>query len=227
MQLVGYLLAAAAAYLLGSIPTGFLVAKARGLDIRTSGSGNIGATNVFRVLGKGPGVFVLIADALKGFFACEVIAGFGCGVAGLGFRWMAAFDTPPAGEYLPIFAGLAAVLGHNYTCWLGFKGGKGIATSAGVLLALFPMALLVVLGIWGLVFAVSRYVSLASIAGAFCLPIFVAIFGYSKERFWVSLVMAVLAIAKHHSNIKRLIAGTEHRFGAAKSSPAQEAPPTS
>jgi glycerol-3-phosphate acyltransferase PlsY len=227
VQFVGYIVVVLAAYLLGSIPTGYLVARARGVDIRAIGSGNIGATNVFRVLGKGPGIFVLAADALKGFIACEVVAGCGCLIAGLGFRWLAALDTPPSAEYFPLVGGFAAVLGHNFTCWLGFKGGKGIATSAGVLLALFPKALLVVLGIWILVFAVSRYVSLASIAAAFGLPFFVRIFDYSPERFWVSVVMTLLAIYKHRANIQRLIAGTEHRFGDTKSDPKNAAPPVS
>lgn len=222
VQFVGYILVVLAAYLLGSIPTGFLVARARGVDIRATGSGNIGATNVFRVLGKGPGIFVLVVDAAKGLIACEVLAGLGCWIAGLGFGWWAASITPPEGEYFPILAGFATVLGHNYTCWLGFKGGKGIATSAGVLLALFPKALFVVLGIWILVFALGRYVSLASIAGAFGLPFFVAIFGYSKERFWISVVMTLLAIYKHKPNIQRLIAGTEYRFSRKQSKPPGE-----
>jgi acyl phosphate:glycerol-3-phosphate acyltransferase len=226
VQFVGYIVVVLVGYLLGSIPTGFLVARAKGVDIRATGSGNIGATNVFRVVGKGPGIFVLAVDALKGFVACEAVAGLGCWIAGQGFRWLAALDTSPSAEYFPLVGGFAALLGHNYTCWLGFKGGKGIATSAGVLLALFPKALLAVLGVWALIFAVSRYVSLASIAGAFGLPFFVLIFGYSKERFWVSVVMTILAIYKHRTNIRRLMAGTEHRFGDAKTGPKNAAPPT-
>lgn len=227
MQLVGYLVVVVVAYLLGSIPTGFLVAKARGVDIRAAGSGNIGATNVFRVLGKGPGILVFAVDVLKGFVACEVVAGLGCWIAGHGFYWFAASNAPLAAEWFPILAGFVAVVGHNYTCWLGFKGGKGIATSAGVLLALFTHALLVVLGIWGVVFAVGRYVSLASVAGAFWLPVFVWYFGYSHQRFWISVIMTVLAIYKHKSNLQRLIAGTEHRFGDKASEPsAQPTPPT-
>lgn len=222
MLILGYILTAVVAYLLGSIPTGFLVAKARGVDIRASGSGNIGATNVFRLLGKGPGIFVFAVDALKGFVACEMIGGLGCWVAGHGFYWFAASNAPLVAEWFPILAGFAAVLGHNYTCWLGFKGGKGIATSAGVLLALFTHALLVVLGIWGVVFAVGRYVSLASIVGSFWLPVFVWYFGYSRQRFWISVILTVLAVYKHKSNIQRLIAGTEHRFGEKVSEPADQ-----
>src|ERR1043166_6116571 len=148
----GYILTGLAAYLLGSIPTGFLVAKARGIDIRTVGSGNIGATNAFRILGKGPGILVLLVDALKGFAAVQ-----------LGALALAKIfpGTPP--EYLAITAGIAAILGHNFTCWLRFKGGKGIATSAGVLLALVPAGFAIALSTFLIVLALSRYVSLSSI----------------------------------------------------------------
>jgi len=218
---LGYIIVAVVAYLLGSIPTGYLIAKAKGIDIRAVGSGNIGATNVFRAVGKVPGTFVLLVDAAKGYAACEILGS-------LGLRWFGAQGGVAALEYFPIVAGFVAVLGHNYTCWLGFKGGKGIATSAGVLLALFPKALLVVLGIWILVFAVSRYVSLASIVGAFWLPVFVWIFSYGDRLVVVAAVLTALAIYKHKSNIQRLMAGTEHRFGEKKPAPAADtAPPTS
>src|SRR4026209_2673463 len=119
------------AYLLGSIPTGYLVAKARGIDIRKVGSGNIGATNVFRVLGKPAGIFVLMVDASKGFVACYF-------VGPLAYRWLAGplANDSTTHEFLKITGGFLAILGHNYTCWLKFKGGKGIATSAGVILGL-------------------------------------------------------------------------------------------
>jgi len=151
------------AYLLGSIPTGFLVAKARGVDIRAVGSGNIGATNVFRILGKTAGVFVLLADAAKGWLAVFLVA-----------KWVADWLYPTASplerEWFRLCAGIAAILGHNYTCWLHFKGGKGIATSAGVLVALVWLPLLIILSVWVVVFAASRYVSLASICASFVLP---------------------------------------------------------
>jgi glycerol-3-phosphate acyltransferase PlsY len=215
VQAAGYILVAIAAYLLGSIPTGYLVARSRGVDIRAVGSGNIGATNVFRILGRGPGVFVLAVDALKGYAACRLLGA-------LAVAWFG--DSSGAGrEFFPIVAGLSAILGHNYTCWLGFKGGKGIATSAGVLLALFPKAFLVVLVVWGLVFAAGRYVSLASIAAAVALPVAVGLFGYGRERLGVALLMSLLAIYKHKPNIQRLIAGTEHRFGKP---PSASAPPS-
>src|SRR6267143_568843 len=151
MLILGYSLTAVAAYLLGSIPTGFLVAKARGVDIRKVGSGNIGATNVFRYLGKPAGIFVLLADGLKGWVAVVLVS-----------RLLAGWLYPTADvqdrEWLAVCAGLCAVMGHNFTCWLHFKGGKGIATSAGVLVALVPWALVIILSIWILVFAFTRYV---------------------------------------------------------------------
>jgi glycerol-3-phosphate acyltransferase PlsY len=193
-------------YLLGSIPTGFLVAKARGLDIRTVGSGNIGATNVFRYLGKPAGIFVLVADGLKGWLAVVVFSRLMAGVFSP--------STDAAGrEWLAICAGISAILGHNYTCWLHFKGGKGIATSAGVLVALVPIPFLIILGIWIVVFAISRYVSLASICAAFALPFAAWITGQSLTMIIVVSTMAALAIYKHKANIQRLLSGTENRIG--------------
>src|SRR5437879_655967 len=127
------------AYLLGSIPTGFLVTKAKGIDIRSVGSGNIGATNVFRALGKPAGIFVLVMDGLKGYAACEWLPDL----------VLSSFTNRPENkELFKIIGGVFAILGHNYTCWLHFKGGKGIATSAGVLAALVPWALSTILSIW-------------------------------------------------------------------------------
>ena len=154
MPVLAYIVTALGAYLLGSIPFGFLVAKAKGVDIRSVGSGNIGATNAMRVLGKPAGIFVLLMDALKGYAACAFLAPHI-------FNWLAphfygfVYGHPidaPFNEWpsdlvlrIKILAGICAVLGHNYTCWLKFKGGKGIATTAGVYLALAPWAVLVAL----------------------------------------------------------------------------------
>jgi acyl phosphate:glycerol-3-phosphate acyltransferase len=213
VPIVGYILTLLLAYLLGSIPTGFLVAKARGVDIRTVGSGNIGATNVFRILGRTAGAFVLLADAAKGWVAVFFLA-----------RWISAWLYPDAGptalEWFRLAAGVAAILGHNYTCWLHFKGGKGIATSAGVLVALVPGALLIALVIWIVVFALSRYVSLASISAAFALPFAAWLRGESKTVIVVIAALAVLAIYKHKANIQRLLKGTENRIGGKKPAPA-------
>jgi acyl phosphate:glycerol-3-phosphate acyltransferase len=197
----------AGAFLLGSIPTGYLVARARGIDIRQHGSGNIGATNVFRTLGKPLGIFVFVADALKGF-AAVFAAGF---VPADG----------PASEWLGIAAAVAVIAGHNYTPWLGFKGGKGIATSAGVLLALMPLAVAAMVAVWASLFTLTRYVSVASIGAAAVLPVAVWIMwqtstGGNGPLFAFSLLISALAIWRHRSNIERLRQGTESRFERGK-----------
>jgi glycerol-3-phosphate acyltransferase PlsY len=213
VPIAGYILTGLAAYLLGSIPTGFLVAKSRGVDIRAVGSGNIGATNVLRILGKPAGIFVLLMDALKGLLAVVFIA-----------RLMVNWFDPAAGqtaeEWFKIIAGVCAILGHNYTCWLRFKGGKGIAKSAGMLVGLVPVPLLIILGIWIAVFAVSRYVSLASILAAFALPFVELLLGESLRIIIVTACMAALAIYKHKANIKRLLRGTENRINLKNAPPA-------
>ena len=203
MDLVVYIFAAVVAYLLGSVPTGFLVGKARGIDIRQVGSGNIGATNVMRALGTKLGVIVLIADGLKGYAACAWMTDLACHF----------FGSPNTHvELVRIVAGLAAVLGHNYTCWLKFKGGKGIATSAGVLAALVPMALAIILSLWIVIFFSTRYVSLASIAASFTLPFATWFTGGTILMTAVTGAMGALAIYKHKSNIQRLLQGTESRI---------------
>ena len=209
VPILAYALTILAGYLLGSIPTGFLVAEARGIDIRKVGSGNIGATNVFRYLGKPAGVFVLFVDALKGLLAVIV-------VSKLIENWLYPDASFREQEWFKICGGAAAILGHNYTCWLYFKGGKGIATSAGVLAALVPGPLAIILGIWIVVFALLRYVSLASICASFTLP-FASLLTHRSERLViVTAVMAALAIYKHKANIKRLLAGKEDRIGSNK-----------
>ncbi|PYK96230.1 MAG: acyl-phosphate glycerol 3-phosphate acyltransferase [Verrucomicrobia bacterium] len=207
MQVVSYIAVMIGAYLVGSIPTGYLVARAKGVDIRTVGSGNIGATNVFRFLGKPAGVFVLVFDGLKGFAACAWLVDFAIRI----------FAAPAdSGVYLRLIAGLSVVLGHNYTCWLRFKGGKGIATSAGVLAAIVPKALLIILGLWILFFALTRYVSVGSLVASFTLPFAT---WFTTRNWTLTLVtgaMSVLAIYKHKSNIQRLLKGTENRIGSPK-----------
>jgi glycerol-3-phosphate acyltransferase PlsY len=210
-----YILTALAAYLLGSIPFGFLVANAKGIDIRAVGSGNIGATNAMRVLGKPAGIAVLLLDALKGYIACTSLALFI-------FNWLAPRLYEP-GAVVPaleiqhtnmIIAGIFAVLGHNYTCWLKFKGGKGIATTAGVYLALAPWAVLVALIVFILAVLVTKYVSVGSISAAIALPVTVWIM--SPQNLFLCIVttaLGALAIYKHKSNLQRLRAGTESRLG--------------
>lgn len=198
------------AYFMGSIPTGFLFGKARGLDIRTIGSGNIGATNVFRALGKKAGCLVLLLDALKGWIGCVLVP---IAVTAMNPQ---VENQGVMGDIYSLSGGLAAILGHNYTCWLRFKGGKGVATSAGVLFGLVPVAFGVVVGLWCLLFVLFRYVSLASVAAAFVLPFSVWLLGYSRPLILVCTIMAVMAIYKHRTNLKRLMEGTEHRFGSKK-----------
>lgn len=205
MDYLSYIAVAVGAYLLGSVPTGYLVARAKGIDIRTVGSGNIGATNVFRILGKPAGILVLGADALKGFLACWLVANLAYELFG------ATTGAAISREWLSIVAGIFAVLGHNYTCWLNFKGGKGIATSAGVLVALVPWALLVILAIWIVVFALTRYVSLGSIAASFALPFAAWLTGSSLTSVLIVAGLGALAIYKHKGNIQRLVNGTESR----------------
>jgi glycerol-3-phosphate acyltransferase PlsY len=192
-----YAATALCAYLLGSIPSGYIMARARGVDIRKVGSGNIGATNVFRILGRPAGIAVLLCDALKGFIAA---------------RFISFATSPDSVEYHAIVAGMSAILGHNYTCWLRFKGGKGIATSAGVLLALVPSGLAAALAVWIVTFYLSKYVSLASIIAAAFLPFGVWLTGGSKRMIVLTSVVGALAIYKHKANIQRLMNGTENKF---------------
>ena len=208
MQIGAYSLTIVVSYLIGSLPTGYLAGMTRGIDIRAAGSGNIGATNVFRVLGTAAGIVVLAVDGIKGFAAA---------------RWVPPLTEkcfPGAAlENLALAAGAAAVLGHVYSCWLKFKGGKGIATSAGVGFAWAPEACAVTLAIWGIVFASTRYVSAASIVAAVVLPLAVWVFHYGTRMTMVMTALAVLAIYKHKANIRRLLDGTENRAGTKKKQP--------
>ena len=209
VEVISYIVTVCVAYLLGSIPTGYLVARSRGVDIRTVGSGNIGATNVFRILGKPAGIFVLLVDALKGFVSCAV-------VGPLVYRILVGPlpEASPTHDYLKIIGAFLSILGHNYTCWLKFKGGKGIATSAGAVLALLPIAFAVALGTWIVLFVTTRYVSVASIGAAFVLPFATWLIARGSLRMIiVAAVIGALAIYKHRSNIQRLMNGTENRFG--------------
>jgi len=216
VPILAYILVALMAYLLGSIPTGYLVARAKGIDIRTVGSGNIGATNAMRALGKPAGIFVLLMDALKGYVACAVLPP-------LILNWLAPhfsglfryFQDEPVELQIRFYvvAGIFAVLGHNYTCWLKFKGGKGIATSAGVYLALSPWAVLIAAVVFLLALVATRYVSVGSISAAIALPAAVWILPpHNLLLGIVTTVLGVLAIYKHKGNIQRLIAGTENRL---------------
>lgn len=219
------------AFLLGSIPFGLLIAKAKGVNIREHGSGNIGATNVLRVMGKTFGIPCLILDMLKGLIPTVLAITLirfegqpnGMAVASLlPHAHVFPADQQFTAQALVVFCGLLAILGHNYSPWVGFKGGKGIATSAGVVIALMPAAIVILLAVWLLLFATTRYVSIASIGAAAVLPL-LTLWGswfhgriqdgtWNKPLFVFSVAIAVLAIWKHRSNIQRLREGTEHRF---------------
>jgi len=218
VEVLAYIVVAAGAYLLGSIPTGYLVARARGIDIRAVGSGNIGATNAMRVLGKPAGIFVLLMDALKGFVAPVLVVNFyhELSNAMAGMFGNGGFPDNELRWNLGVVAGLCAVLGHNYTCWLKFKGGKGIATTAGVYFALAPLSVSIALAVWILLFLATRYVSIASLASAVALPTAVWLTQSNLLLSIVTTLLGALAIYKHKTNIQRLLNGTEPRFGTKK-----------
>ena len=196
----------AIAYLLGSVPTGYLLVRLfRHEDIRSVGSGNIGATNVLRSGGKGLGAATFLLDVLKG--ATPVL------IAG----WIAPqFATAVPPRDIEALAAVVAVLGHMFPVWLGFKGGKGVATGFGVFLVAAPWAALAAIGVFIVVLLITRYVSLASILGAASFPLFAwfLVRGDRPAPFVAAqIVVALLIILKHHQNIRRLASGTESRFG--------------
>lgn len=182
-------------FLLGSIPFGIIIAKAKGVDLKGVGSGNIGSTNVLRTMGKLPAVLTLSGDLLKGTLAVAI------------------------GRYLgaePLYEGLmgiSAVLGHNFSLFLGFKGGKGVATSIGVLLIYTPKAAFFTLVIWLLVVFLTKYSSLGAIVSFGLLPINVVLFNYDKTKLFTAFFVSLFIIIRHKDNIQRLIRGTERKIG--------------
>lgn len=194
-----------AGFLSGSLPFGYLAGRLRGIDIRHHGSGNIGATNAIRVLGKGIGIPVFILDVLKGLLPC---------------LWI---KTQGVESWVWVATGLAAILGHMFTPWLGFRGGKGVATAAGVLAGIAPLPMLGGLALWLLFFFTTRYVSLASMmAGVGVAGAMTAEMAGSGRWDWVLLgfgvLLMLLVILRHRGNIARLLAGTEPKAGAKKHS---------
>ncbi len=203
---VASLLVAVLAYLLGSIPTGYLLVRIfRKQDIRTLGSGNIGATNVIRSGARGLGAATFLLDVVKG--CCAVGLG-----AVLAPHLMAGYPVRDADA----LAALCAVLGHMFPVWLDFKGGKGVATGFGVFLVAAPWAALASITLFFLIFAITRFVSLGSILGAASFPVFAwFLVQGEKPAFFIAVqaAVALLIILKHHKNIRRLLSGTENRFG--------------
>ncbi|MGH7701175.1 MAG: glycerol-3-phosphate 1-O-acyltransferase PlsY [Gemmatimonadales bacterium] len=185
----------AAAYLLGAVPASYVAGRLKGLDLREHGSKNLGATNVYRVLGWRSAIPVVVFDVGKGAAAVGVLG-----------RW--AEGSP----WVPVILGVAAVLGHVFSPFVGFKGGKGVATAAGTFLALAPVAVLVALPVWGVCLWLTGYVSLSSIVASGTFPLWVWLTTETRPALYASVVLAVMIGYTHRTNIRRLLAGTENRF---------------
>jgi glycerol-3-phosphate acyltransferase PlsY len=198
------LLTVVLSYLAGSVPFAYLLGKIKGLDLRRAGSGNVGATNAFRVLGPAAGIISLVLDSGKGLLAVTVLVGISLNLAG----------PPEFGQagWLRILAGISVIAGHNWTVFLKFKGGKGVATSAGVFLGLAPGAVGLSVLVWLVTVALSGYVSLGSILAALALPLFIWLGDKEMGFTLFGLLAAVLVILRHRSNIKRLFRGEENKI---------------
>lgn len=205
--MITFVLWLVASYLAGSIPTAFIVGKlVQKIDIRRYGSGNVGASNVFRVMGKKWGSLVLLTDMLKGYIPAYLIPIF------YSFDNPQWFETP---RMLGLAFGFAAIAGHNWPVWLRFKGGKGVATSAGVFLAILPKAVLFAGAIWIVTVIAWNYIALGSMVACFSFPFFIFIYYRNIPEFWflfaASFALAFLSIYMHRANIERIKKGTEHR----------------
>ena len=201
-MILSILIAVAVGYLLGSLPFGYLIARAKGVNIFEVGSKSSGATNVVRVLGKGPGYLVFFLDVLKG-------------VAAVAIPWeniIKSFFTDDQAILLHVAGLVGAIIGHSFSCFIKFRGGKGVATATGGFLVLLPIATLIAGAVWIMAFYASRYVSLASIIAAIALP--AAAFFLHEPPFlqYFALLIAVLVILRHRANIVRLLNGTENKF---------------
>ena len=194
-----------AAYVVGATPTSYIAGRlGRGIDLRDHGSRNLGATNVYRLLGWKYAVPVAVIDIAKGALP-----------VGLFGHWAG------GGAWLPLALGLAAVLGHMFSPYVRFRGGKGVATAAGVFLALAPLPLVAAVPVWGVSLWITGYVSLSSIIAVASFPVWVRVFQPAQlYTFWASVVLAVLIVFAHRGNIKRLVSGTENRFGTNRGAPA-------
>jgi glycerol-3-phosphate acyltransferase PlsY len=191
---VKVLVLSAVAFLLGSIPTGMLIARTRGIDLRKKGSGNIGATNVLRTAGRGAALLTLVGDATKGALAVLIARHFGAGI------------------FYEGIIGICAVLGHNYSLFLKFKGGKGVATSFGALSIYSPQTGLITIIIWLMTVLITRYSSLGALVSFGILPLSGFVVD-SRAKFPIFLLMALMIFIRHRENIARLISGTERKIG--------------
>lgn len=191
-----YLLIAAVGYLLGCIPSGLIVGKQFcGIDIREHGSKNMGTTNMFRTLGAKPAFFVLIADMAKGMLAVTFA------------DYLLANDANAL-----LLGGIMSIIGHNYPVFLGFKGGRGVATGLGVILVLMPKVTAVVFSVWAIIVFLTRYVSLGSVTAATLVPVFAWYFTYPWQYFYFSVVAALFIVIRHKDNIIRLLNSTESKI---------------
>ncbi|OMF35176.1 acyl-phosphate glycerol 3-phosphate acyltransferase [Paenibacillus sp. FSL H8-0548] len=192
-------IAIALSYLLGSVSFSIVIAKwVKGIDIRQHGSGNAGATNTLRVLGKGPGLLVFLLDIAKGVAAVWIGHALG------------------ENDWIPVICGLAAIIGHNWPIWFRFKGGKGIATTVGVIATLAFIPALLAGAVAIATIALTRYVSLGSLLFAALTPLFICIFYFSVPLLCASLLICIFAFVRHRSNIVKLLQGTENKLGAKK-----------
>lgn len=221
-MLIPLLITAVIGYLLGSLPFGYLVARSRGVNIFEVGSRNPGATNVRRVLGRGPGNLVFALDALKGatavalplvYFWARHASALRTGAA------TASLYSANVQESAAVVGLIAALLGHSFSCFTRFRGGKGVATGAGGFAVLFPLGALVALAVWLLAAAVTRYVSVASILAAFSLPVSAFFFGQAPVLIVASGLVFLLVVVRHRANLVRLAAGTENKIGANSATP--------
>lgn len=194
--IVAQMIVIGTAYLIGSIPTGLLLGKAYGIDVRKEGSGNIGATNLYRTVGRKVGIITLIGDCLKGLLPVVIVK---------------ASSLPPE---LAAWVGLAAFCGHVFSVFLKFRGGKGVATALGVFLALAPLAVAIAIALFAGMMFLWRYVSLASISAAAVMPLAVFFLGGDRSLIMVTLIIALIVIVRHHENISRLLSGSENKFKA-------------
>ena len=195
MNVLIFALCLVAGYLIGSFPTGYFVAKAYGVNIQKVGSGNIGATNVLRSVGIWPAILVVVADPLKAMLSILIA------------------DLVGISEWGLVLAGLATVLGNNFNVFLGWRGGKGVATSLGVGLAIVPVVTLAASAIGVLTIALGRYVSLGSVVALFCAPLFLVMRPFSVPQLFLVLMLLFLVVIRHRENIKRLAEGSERRLG--------------
>lgn len=205
IKLLGLSALAVLAYLIGAIPFAYIIASFKGIDIRKVGSGNVGATNVFRAVSKPLGMLTFILDAFKGWLPVTL--------APLIFKLMSGWECHEL--FLKVICAVTAVLGHTYPVYLSFRGGKGVATGAGALVSIAPSSLVVGLCVWIITFVLSRYVALASILSALSVAVSSWIF-YGKNVLLpvVLSLLAVIIIWRHKSNIVRLLNGTEYKFGS-------------